>query len=179
MGRQNGDAAMVNSSIALLQERFRELQRIREKRQEKEILKLFASSESDQRVASTMHFDEPTCKFTFQPDQTTLPNRPSTPQDSLLSLGLNSQSNNKHPDFRAMKSTPSSLWPNSTRNSSSSSSSSSRNLENSDVDTSLHLQIHLSFTFIIYICVCVVYVALSVATFLAVKGWESNVINVC
>lgn len=139
MGRQNGDAAMVNSSIALLQERFRELQRIREKRQEKEILKLFASSESDQRVASTMHFDEPTCKFTFQPDQTTLPNRPSTPQDSLLSLGLNSQSNNKHPDFRAMKSTPSSLWPNSTGNSSSSSSSSSRNLENSDVDTSLHL----------------------------------------
>ncbi|KAJ6329526.1 hypothetical protein OIU77_011075 [Salix suchowensis] len=137
MGRQNGDAAVVNSSIALLQERFRELQRIREKRQEKEILKLFASSESDQRVASAVHFDEPASKLTFQPDQVILPNRPSTPQDSLLSLGLNSQSNNKHPDFRAMKGTPSSLWPHSTG--SSSSSSSSRNFENSDVDTSLHL----------------------------------------
>ncbi|CAK7349108.1 unnamed protein product [Dovyalis caffra] len=132
MGRQNGDATAVNSSIALLQERFRELQRIREKRQEKEILKLFSSPESDQRVAPTMHFDQPACKLTFQPDQM---NRPSTSQDSLLSLGLNSQSNNMHPDFRAMKTTPSSLWPNSTGNS----ASSSRNFENSDVDTSLHL----------------------------------------
>lgn len=124
MGRQNGDATMVTSSIALLQERFRELQRTREKRQEKELLKLFSESE---RVAPTMHFDP--SKLTFQPEMT-LPNRTPPPlQDSLLSLGLNS-SQSKHADLRATK-TPTSLWP--------SSGSSSRNFENPDVDTSLHL----------------------------------------
>ncbi|CAA2955409.1 Hypothetical predicted protein [Olea europaea subsp. europaea] len=41
MGRQNNDQKVVGSSIVLLQERFRQLQRIKEKREERELLKLF------------------------------------------------------------------------------------------------------------------------------------------
>ncbi|EEF30686.1 hypothetical protein RCOM_0483300 [Ricinus communis] len=144
MGRQNGDATVASSSIALLQERFRELQRIREKRREKELLKLF-SSESEKRKSNSsscsssssssgasagMHF-EPN-KLTFQPEMI-LPNRAPALQDSFLSLRLNSQSNN-HADIRALD-TPTSLWPNT----STGSSSPRTNFEHSDVDTSLHL----------------------------------------
>ncbi|KDP29909.1 hypothetical protein JCGZ_18478 [Jatropha curcas] len=133
MGRQNGEASVASSSIALLQERFRELQRIREKRQEKELLKRFSSSESETStsISPSMHFDH-SSKLTFQPDHMILPNnRAPALQDSLLSLTLNSQSNHNHPNFRA---TPTSLWPNNTAT-----GSSSRSFENSDVDTSLHL----------------------------------------
>lgn len=46
MGRQSSDhdQAMVGSSIALLQERFRRLERARERREEQDLLKLFAQS---------------------------------------------------------------------------------------------------------------------------------------
>ncbi|XVF31889.1 hypothetical protein REPUB_Repub17cG0033400 [Reevesia pubescens] len=124
MGRQGGDPTMVNSSIALLQERFRQLQKVREKREEKELLKLF--SESD-RVSPTMRY-EPN-RFSFQPE-VILPYR-QPPQDSL-SLGLNSQ--RRQTDFRAMAIPAStSLSPNN------SAACTSKNFENSDVDTSLHL----------------------------------------
>ncbi|EOX93459.1 hypothetical protein QQP08_001727 [Theobroma cacao] len=125
MGRQGGDPTMVSSSIALLQERFRQLQKVREKREEKELLKLFAESE---RLSPTMRY-EPN-RLSFQPE-VILPYR-QPPQDSL-SLGLNPQS--RQTDFRAMgiPASPSS-WPNS-----AATSSRSKNFENSDVDTSLHL----------------------------------------
>ncbi|KAJ4836650.1 hypothetical protein Tsubulata_038179 [Turnera subulata] len=126
MSRGNGDTTVVSSSIALLQERFRELQRTREKRQEKELLKLFSESE---RIAPNTNF-EPAGKMTCQPEINVFPpNRPPPRQDSLLTLGLNPHS--KQADFRAMK-TPTSLWPNA-------GGSSSRSFESSDVDTSLHL----------------------------------------
>ncbi|OAY33015.1 hypothetical protein MANES_13G062900v8 [Manihot esculenta] len=121
MGRKNGDATVASSSIALLQERFRELQRIRERRQEKELLKLF--SEPERSAPAGMNFDP--SKMTFhQPEMIRAPPL----QDSHLSLGLNSLSSNNHADIIK---TPTSLWP--------STGSSSRNFENSDVDTSLHL----------------------------------------
>lgn len=43
MGRQNNDpnSKVVCSSIVLLQERFRQLQRLKEKREERDLLKLF------------------------------------------------------------------------------------------------------------------------------------------
>ncbi|KAJ9169947.1 hypothetical protein P3X46_018088 [Hevea brasiliensis] len=125
MGRQNGDATVASSSIALLQERFRKLQRIREKRQEKELLKLFSESERSAAPAG-MHFDP--SKMTFHQPEMILPNRAPPLQDSHLSLRLNSQSSNNHADIIK---TPTSLWPNA--------GSSSRSFENSDVDTSLHL----------------------------------------
>ncbi|XWS47325.1 hypothetical protein CRYUN_Cryun14cG0142800 [Craigia yunnanensis] len=125
MGKQGDDPTMVSSSIALLQERFRQLQKIREKREEKELLKLFSESE---RASPTMRY-EPN-RLPFQPD-VIRPYR-QTPQDSP-SLGLNSQS--RQTNFRAMAIPEStSLWPDS-----AATSSTSKNFENSDVDTSLHL----------------------------------------
>ncbi|KAJ9176798.1 hypothetical protein P3X46_012075 [Hevea brasiliensis] len=125
MGRQNSDATVASSSIALLQERFRELQKIREKRKEKELLKLFSESERSSAPPG-MHF-EPS-KLTYHQPETILPNKAPALQDSHLSLGLNTHSNN-HGD--TMK-TSTSLWPNT-------GTSSSRNFESPDVDTSLHL----------------------------------------
>ncbi|KAJ8748603.1 hypothetical protein K2173_007593 [Erythroxylum novogranatense] len=132
MGNQNDDSTMINSSIALLQERFRELQRVREKRKEKELLKLFAESDhSSSHIAPSLNLEPG--KLTSQPGMAD-PNRPAQAVDeSLLSLGLNSHS--RHVDARATKS-PANSWRNA---SSASTSSSSRSFENSDVDTSLHL----------------------------------------
>ncbi|XP_028803077.1 uncharacterized protein LOC114758218 [Neltuma alba] len=53
------DATMVNySSIALLQERFRQLEKVKERREGKELLKLFSSSSdsSSSSSPSAMHF---------------------------------------------------------------------------------------------------------------------------
>ena len=54
MGRQSCDPAIIHSSIALLQERFRQLERAKEMRQQRELLKLF--SEAD-HVQSAMAFE--------------------------------------------------------------------------------------------------------------------------
>ncbi|CAL9761732.1 unnamed protein product [Musa acuminata subsp. burmannicoides] len=45
MGRQNNDDTVLCSSIALLQERFRRLQQIKEMRKERQILQLTAEAE--------------------------------------------------------------------------------------------------------------------------------------
>ncbi|WCJ37403.1 hypothetical protein M5689_018545 [Euphorbia peplus] len=133
MGRQNGDAKVATSSIALLQERFRELQKIKEKRQQKQLLKLF-SSQSDNDDHHHHHHQTP-------PPLSSMAMHNSPNQDSLLSLGLNSQTHNNYgvaiinsnTQSSSSSSSFSSLWPNSA-------TSSSRNgLEYSDVDTSLHL----------------------------------------
>ncbi|TXG55506.1 hypothetical protein EZV62_020762 [Acer yangbiense] len=134
MGRQGGggDSAMVNSSIALLQERFRQLERVREKREEKEMLKLF--NEPDRVVSPAMRY-EPNKLSSFQPEMI-VPHHSHRPHlQESLSLGLNYQ-DSRHADFRA-KTTPTStsLWPNGP----SSGPSTSRSFDHSDVDTSLHL----------------------------------------
>ncbi|XP_044502552.1 uncharacterized protein LOC123223453 [Mangifera indica] len=125
MGRQNGDSTMVSSSIALLQERFRQLERVREKREEKELLKLFAESDP---TAPAMRYE---CNKSLQP-QIMIPSHRPPLQDSL-SLGLNFPG--KHSDYPAATNPSSSnLWPIS-----ATSPSTSRSFDNSDVDTSLHL----------------------------------------
>ncbi|XP_044492738.1 uncharacterized protein LOC123216381 [Mangifera indica] len=125
MGRQNGDSTMVNSSIALLQERFRQLERVREKREEKELLKLFAEPDPMAPAARSERNKSPQLEMMIPPHRPPL-------QDSL-SLGLNSPG--KRPDFRdSTIPSSSNLWPIS-----STSQSTSRNFDNSDVDTSLHL----------------------------------------
>lgn len=125
MGRQGGDSTAVNSSIALLQERFRQLERVREKREEKEMLKLF--NDSDRRSSPAMRYEHN--KLPSQPE-IFLPNRP--PYQESLSLGLHSQG--RHADFRSKTTTSTSLWPTSPPG-----PSTSRNFDHSDVDTSLHL----------------------------------------
>ncbi|KAF3443285.1 hypothetical protein FNV43_RR12967 [Rhamnella rubrinervis] len=84
MGRQNGDSAMASSSIALLQERFRKLQKVKERREEKELLKLL--SETERVSSSTRHLD-PT-KLCSQPMMHQLPHRQKTPPQDHQSLYL-------------------------------------------------------------------------------------------
>ncbi|XP_061361133.1 uncharacterized protein LOC133305041 [Gastrolobium bilobum] len=118
MGRQDNDPTMVNSSIALLQERFRQLEKVKERREGKELLNLL-SSENQRNTSSSMNSLQP---------RLVVPHRP-TLHDSL-SLGLNLTS--KQGDHNNMKSPPSlNLW--------SQGASTSRNFDSSDVDTSLHL----------------------------------------
>ncbi|KAL4342306.1 hypothetical protein GQ457_08G015730 [Hibiscus cannabinus] len=123
MGRQGGDPTVVSSSIALLQERFRQLQKDREKREERELLKLL--SESD-LVGPNMGYG---------PNRSAganLPYKQQPHQDSSLSLGLSSHG--RRIDFRAtaIPASSTSLLPKET-------SSTSKKWETCDVDTSLHL----------------------------------------
>ncbi|CAN1121112.1 hypothetical protein LINPERPRIM_LOCUS1988 [Linum perenne] len=139
MGRHVGDSStMVNSSIALLQERFKELQRVKEKRQEKELLKLF--SESSERHINTASPPTPSSSSSPSPSSskqsTPSPPRVSRYQkdhpSSLLSLGLSPSSSSE-----SVKNNQASLWASS--RASSPSSSSRTSFGHSDVDTSLRL----------------------------------------
>ncbi|OWM79748.1 hypothetical protein CDL15_Pgr023160 [Punica granatum] len=132
MGRKStesttGDPTAVNSSIALLQERFRELQRVKERRE------LMQRVSEPNRPASIGPIDPSEPSFHPQP-------RPN-PRDCSLSLGLPSPRNpSYHPEPRGTKSPESctSLWPSNA--STGAAASSTRGFENhSDVDTSLHL----------------------------------------
>ncbi|WOK95459.1 hypothetical protein Cni_G04166 [Canna indica] len=75
MGRQSNDSIVLNSSIALLQERFKQLQRDRERREERELRRssvfrsqsvqreqlpewLFASSPTGRRYGWDRHYME-------------------------------------------------------------------------------------------------------------------------
>lgn len=112
MGRRDSDPTMVNSSIALLQERFRQLEKVKERREGKKELVRLLSSESS--TSSSMQ------------------NHASSIQHDTLCLGLNLGAQNTI----KMNSPPyssSSPWPQPQG------ASTSRNFDSSDVDTSLHL----------------------------------------
>ncbi|OWM75444.1 uncharacterized protein LOC116194035 [Punica granatum] len=122
MDQKGSDPTVSSSSIALLQERFRELERVKERRVEKELTEQKPTTFRP-RVNSTAHLDD-RYKLCFPPQVKTR----QPPQDFSLSLGLNSQSHLIDP--RAMKNlTQLSSSPKRPRES----------FENSDVDTSLHL----------------------------------------
>ncbi|KAI3716155.1 hypothetical protein L6452_23285 [Arctium lappa] len=121
-----GSGGGSSSSIALLQERFRQLQKMRERRQEMEVLKLLSKSES---ISQTKYYEHSETIFR-QPTTTR-----SSLQDSL-SLGLDlygkkpvhQPSNSKStPPFRDFWSTDSATV------------SAPRTIDKHDVDTSLHL----------------------------------------
>lgn len=57
MGRQNKDPAVVGSSIMLLQERFKQLQRLKEMRQETQMLRLMPQ-EIDRPTSSSSSSNE-------------------------------------------------------------------------------------------------------------------------
>ncbi|XP_057440912.1 uncharacterized protein LOC130732918 [Lotus japonicus] len=128
MGRQDDDPTMVNSSIALLQERFRQLEKVKQKREGKELVRLLSSSESQRNTSSSMY--NPASQ---QSMGVRLPPHRSIIHDPL-SLGLNlATKQGDHDHNNTMKSPQSSnLW--------SKGASTSRKFDNySDVDTSLHL----------------------------------------
>lgn len=124
MGRESSDPTVVSSSIALLQERFRQLQKVKERREEQQLLKMLSETDHHhQRVGSIRHFESDMA-------------RPSSPADHSLSLGLNLQT--RQVDHCAMKTQPSTIsWPNNTT--AASAASASKSFDNSDLDTSLHL----------------------------------------
>lgn len=93
-----GDHASLHSSIALLQERFRQLQKMREMRQERELLHVLSVSESErlhdpgtmQKYANYQHSSSPTLLF----DQSQLINfqqKPIISSQLALSLWQDSQ----------------------------------------------------------------------------------------
>ncbi|KAF9590402.1 hypothetical protein IFM89_034195 [Coptis chinensis] len=127
MGRQNSESTVTLSSIALLQERFRELQRVKKMREERELLKLFSESERvDPEL--TMHY-EPTRPF-FHPELTISPGT-----YNRVSPCLQPESQRKYPRFEAVD-TPllMSLWPTDRCIMRASST-----FDDTEVDTSLHL----------------------------------------
>nr|DAD20265.1 TPA_asm: hypothetical protein HUJ06_021728 [Nelumbo nucifera] len=123
MGRQSSDSTVAHSSIALLQERFRQLQRVKEMREERELLRFYSESE---RVAPSMPHE--TTRLFFHSD---LIHPPRPTFQGSLSHQLNSRAN--HVDFQAVE-TPlmKNLWPRTVTHT-------PNNLDDADVDTSLHL----------------------------------------
>lgn len=118
---------MASPSIALLQERFRHLEKIKERREEKDLLKLLSETEKPSSTAQTMHSET----SSFQPKMNA-PQRTNL-QDPLFP-GHNLKS--KQVDLRDGKMLPlTNLWPPN----GAATASRSRSSEYSDIDTSLHL----------------------------------------
>lgn len=149
MGRESHNPIANRSSIALLQERFRQLQRVKEMREGKELIRMLVIEPNKQKQLNmnlnpTLYIFEPP-NPDFMP-----PQRKSQSQQVSLSLWQNLQSN-MNEDFRSIEisSVPPALmnlWPINDTPSSSNASSSSNicnkfeySDSDSDVDTSLHL----------------------------------------
>lgn len=124
MGRQNNDAVIVGPSIALLQERFRKLERMKEKREEERQIMFSAEPK---RMISPSNYNSIT-------DELFLASRTVGFQDQL-SLALNM--NTKHPDYRVVRSGQPSF--SSLRFAEKRDVKTPHKFDISDVDTSLHL----------------------------------------
>ncbi|PIA58188.1 hypothetical protein AQUCO_00500250v1 [Aquilegia coerulea] len=128
MGRENSEPTVVmHSSIALLQERFRQLQRVKEMREERELLKLFSESE---RLSPTI-----CCETTRQFFHTESTIHPQTSKHSSLSYFHPESQEGKYGHSQAVN-TPllMSLWPTDR-----SIVRASNTLDDAEVDTTLHL----------------------------------------
>ncbi|KAK7258368.1 hypothetical protein RIF29_23941 [Crotalaria pallida] len=136
MGRQDNDpTTTVTSSIALLQERFRELEKVKERREGKQLLRLL-SSESSSSTSSSIIMHNNTASQNSQQQPLLLHRQPNLHDYSLYSSSSSGLSfTSKQGNSNTMKSPhdqSSNLWPQGA-------SSASRNFDSSDVDTSLHL----------------------------------------
>ncbi|PON43278.1 hypothetical protein PanWU01x14_274760 [Parasponia andersonii] len=129
MATKSCDGTSHHSSIALLQERFRQLQRAKEMREEKELLRLLSESERSNPAKRY----EPTGFFFHS--ESVLPNshRPPSHQSSIY-LQPNLQS--KHGNLQANEAT--SIFGN-VNSTGAAMNNRTYNLDDSDVDTSLHL----------------------------------------
>ncbi|KAI8009329.1 hypothetical protein LOK49_LG06G00362 [Camellia lanceoleosa] len=123
MSRQSSDSLVNHSSIALLQERFKQLQRVKEMREERELSRQLSES---QRVNSTTY--DPSTLF-FHSEIILAP-RP--PHQGPPSLQHNLQSKNDNlrateiPTLANLQYSETVMYRSS-------------NCEDSDIDTSLHL----------------------------------------
>ncbi|KAL8031092.1 hypothetical protein ABFX02_13G003400 [Erythranthe guttata] len=122
MGKQNKDHAVVGSSIALLQERFKQLQRLKEMREERQLLNLLPLTKDG-------YYEEPSEKLIISTSFST------SDQSALrdpLALGLNSYARDDVAHFRAIK--PARQFTSATARGAHSSF-----FEKTDVDTCLRL----------------------------------------
>ncbi|KAI3695378.1 hypothetical protein L1987_78375 [Smallanthus sonchifolius] len=117
---QGGSGGGGGSSIALLQERFRQLQRMREKRQEIELLKLFPEPETMSQTSQTNRY-EPLVRSLVHPD---MMKKRTSFQDSA-SLGLNLYTKQAEPKKPAKTTQLMDFWQVDSKK--------------HEVDTSLHL----------------------------------------
>ncbi|CAL5410376.1 unnamed protein product [Camellia sinensis] len=121
MGRESSDQIVIHSSIALLQERFRQLQRVKEMRQGRDLVRTLPDQ------------NEPS-KLFFRSELLNPP--PRSPRQISLSLCPNSQiKNNNFPDIE----TPDLMKSWLSDKSFARAPPIKFNDSNSDVDTSLHL----------------------------------------
>ncbi|KAK1316447.1 hypothetical protein QJS10_CPA05g01032 [Acorus calamus] len=119
MGREANDPTVIHSSIALLQERFRQLQRVKEMREERELtLRVFAKvAERASPPPPAFHCEPP--KWFIHPELIL----PSRPLQGYLSLRTFSNADFKHVEGPLLTE----IWPDRANN------------EETEVDTSLHL----------------------------------------
>ncbi|KAM6580572.1 hypothetical protein CsatA_004346 [Cannabis sativa] len=136
------DGTSHHSSIALLQERFRQLQRAKEMREEKELLRLLSESERSNPTTTKRYEAAAAAGFSFH-SESLLPHShshrpPSHHQSSIYHLQPNLQS--KHGgNLQTSTDHTTSIIGNITSTSAAINNNRSYNLDGSDVDTSLHL----------------------------------------
>lgn len=113
MGRHSNEPTMVGTSIALLQERFRRLQKDKQRREKKELLNLLSDSNRVDGSSTSRDLDS----------------------DSL-SLGLNLQNAGEQVHIHEARLMPgvTKFWPGN-----SVTTSTLRSFDSPDVDTTLHL----------------------------------------
>ncbi|KAJ6300885.1 hypothetical protein OIU76_021648 [Salix suchowensis] len=87
MGNENNDPIVIQSSIALLQERFRQLQRVKAMREEKELSKVLAGS--PKQSSPTKQYEPAASRLFFHPE---LILQQRSPPRICLSLWPNTQS---------------------------------------------------------------------------------------
>ncbi|KAJ7967813.1 Protein FAM50B like [Quillaja saponaria] len=83
MGRESQDPTVIHSSIYLLQERFKQLQRVKEMREERELLKLLTESKQF-NFNSSMNYEPK--RLYFPPEMIITPPPKSSPPQVSLSL---------------------------------------------------------------------------------------------
>lgn len=125
MGRQSCDAGVIHSSIALLQERFRQLQRAKELREAQELLKRLLTE--PERINPATHYDATRLLFNSELIRSPSP----LPQGSLY-LQPNFHSN--HTDIQVTE-----IPFLANLGLTDSVMDRTNNFVDSDVDTSLHL----------------------------------------
>ncbi|PIA25643.1 hypothetical protein AQUCO_11000048v1 [Aquilegia coerulea] len=131
MGRQDSELVVTHSSIALLQERFKQLEKMKEMREQRELLRLFPEQES--RISSsTMHYKTSSRRY-CNPELSLSPSSSSS-QGSPNSFRQEFQ--NKRTDYGDVESRLSlNLWHTTNR----ATFRTSYIRDNNEVDTSLHL----------------------------------------
>lgn len=145
MGRESSEQTMTHSSIILLQERFRQLQRVKEMREEKGMLRLFSDSDrctSPPSINYNTHNHKPSNRF-FQsellhplPPKVAAPEIAPPSHITCLSLWPHSQvsSNTKKARWLNDKS-----WLPNKSTTTTFYDVNDHDNESCDVDTSLHL----------------------------------------